>query len=292
MTFDADLVVMVGISVITTASTLLLISLGLAVVFGLMRIVNMSHGEFMMIGAFATTTLVRLAQAPLWIAVIAATLLAAALGALTEILLIRHLYKRRLVDTLLVTFGLSLILYQIATDIFGSTSPGIPTPLGSFSIGIYRASVYSLVMAAASVATCVALALLFRKSQYGLFARAIAQNPEMASVLGVVLSRIYLQTFVLGSGLAGLAGSLLAPLTAVGPGFGQSYVGQAFLVVVMGGPAFLTGSALASAVLGTVSSLLSQATTSLWGLSGLFLCAIVAIRFYPQGLSGRWARQL
>jgi branched-chain amino acid transport system permease protein len=180
----------------------------------------------------------------------------------------------------------------VATDIFGSTSPGIPTPLGSFSVGIYQSSVYALVVAALSVAVCGGLAALFSYTSYGLLARATAQNPDMAAVLGVAPSRVFLQTFVLGSALAGLAGGLLAPLTAVSPGFGQTYVGQAFMVVVMGGPAFLSGTALASAILGSVSGLLSQATTSLWGVSSLFLCAIVTIRFFPNGLSGRWARQM
>src|SRR5574337_144530 len=128
-------IVVVALSVLTSVAILILVSLGLAVIFGLMRIVNMAHGEFVMIGAFTVTTLVRAGGLSLWLAILIAPIVSAAVGLVLEALLIRPLYGRRLVDTLLVTFGVSLILFQMAVNVFGTTSPGIATPMGSIKIG-------------------------------------------------------------------------------------------------------------------------------------------------------------
>lgn len=286
-----DAVAVVVLSALTSIAILVLISLGLAVIFGLMRIVNMAHGEFLMIGAFATITLVRHLSLPVWLAILGAPIVTAAVGVLVECVLIRPLYGRRLIDTLLVTFGLSLILFQLAVDIFGTTSPGIATPLGSVTVGHYAVSAYSLFLPAAVVVIVAVLYLLFTRTRYGLLARATAQNPDMASVLGVRADRINLYTFTLGCALAGLGGGLLAPMVAVSPDLGQSYVGQAFMTVVTGGPAFLVGTVIASALLGGIANFVSQIFTTLWGLAALLLTAIVVLRFLPNGLSGRWQRQ-
>jgi branched-chain amino acid transport system permease protein len=122
---------------LATIATLVVVSAGLAVVFGLMRVVNMAHGEFLMLGALITTTLVLKVGVPLWLAMIAATVAGAAVGAVLEIVLVSRIYQRRIVDTLLITFGLSLVMFQIAVDIFGTTPPGIETPLGAITIGAY-----------------------------------------------------------------------------------------------------------------------------------------------------------
>ncbi len=286
-----DAILVVAMSALTSMAILFLISVGLAVIFGLMRIVNMAHGEFLMIGAFTTISLVRHLDVSVWLAILVAPIAAAAIGAVVEILLIRPLYGRRLVDTLLVTFGLSLILFQLAVDIFGTTSPGIATPLGSLRIGSYSISLYSLFLPFSVAAIIAALYLLFTRTRYGLLARATSQNPQMASALGVFSQRINLYTFMLGCALAGLGGGLLAPNVAVSPSLGQSYVGQAFMTVVTGGPAFLFGTLTASAVLGGIANITSQLFTTLWGLTALLLTAIVLLRFLPSGLSGRWRRQ-
>lgn len=280
------------LSSLTSVSTLLLISLGLAVIFGLMRIVNMAHGEFLMIGAFTVTSLVRELDLSVWLAIAVAPFITAAVGVVIELTLIRPLYKRRLVDTLLVTFGLSLVLFQLAVNVFGTTSPGVATPFGSITIGAYSISGYSLFLPVATAAIIGGLFLLFKKTRYGLLARATAQNAPMSSSLGVASGRINLITFALGCGLAGLGGALIAPTVAVSPGMGQSYVAQAFMTVVTGGPAFLLGTATASTLLGGLSNLVSQVSTTLWGVACLMLVAMVVIRFLPDGLSGHWRRQL
>jgi branched-chain amino acid transport system permease protein len=287
-----DATVAIAFSMLTSIAILVLSSLGLAVVFGLMRIVNMAHGEFLMIGAFTATVLVRSAGLPIWLAILCAPVLCGLIGAVVEVAFIRPLYGKRLIDTLLATFGLSLILYQIAVDIFGTASPGIAPPAGWIEIGRYRVSHYSLFLPAVALALTALLYVLFTRTRYGLLARAAAQNPDMASALGVDVRSVNLRTFVLGCALAGLGGGLLSPIVAVSPGVGQSYVGQAFMTVVTGGPAFLLGTLAASALLGGVANLVSQLFTNLWGLTALLIVAIVLVRVRPSGLSGSWSRQL
>jgi urea transport system permease protein len=287
-----DAIIVVLLSAMTSISMLLLASMGLAVVFGLMRIINMAHGEFLMIGAFATITLVRHFGVPIWIAVLAAPIVSALISMVVEILLIRPLYGRRLVDTLLVTFGLSLVLFQLAVDIFGTTSPGIPTPLGAITIGRYSVSTYTLLLPVLTALIMVGIYLVFTRTKYGLLARASAEKPQMAAALGVNSAQINLITFSFGCGLAGLGGGLLAPIVAVSPSLGQSYIGQAFMTVITGGQAFLLGTLASSALLGALQNIVSQISTTFWGLATLFLAAIVLLRFLPQGISRSWKRQL
>ncbi|HUU70985.1 MAG TPA: branched-chain amino acid ABC transporter permease [Burkholderiales bacterium] len=287
-----DEIIVIALSALTSIAILMLTSLGLAVIFGLMRIVNMAHGEFLMIGAFTTTVAVRIGELSIWLAILCAPVVCALVGAFVELAFIRPLYGRRLIDTLLVTSGLSLILYQIAINVFGTASPGIGTPPGFAEIGSYTVSYYSLFLPVVTVLLTALLYALFKWTRYGLLARAASDNPDMASVLGVEVRRVNLSTFVLGCALAGLGGGLISPMVAVSPGVGQSYVGQAFMTVVTGGPAFLLGTLSASALLGGIANIVSQMFTTLWGLTALLVTAIILVRLLPRGLSGNWSRQL
>lgn len=281
------------LSVITSIATLIIISLGLAVIFGLMGIVNMAHGEFIMLGAFTTITCVLRANLPLWVGMIAAPLVGFFVGLVIEVALIRPLYGKRLTDTLLVTFGLSLVLFQVAVDIFGTTSPGVATPMGALTIGQYSTSIYSAVfLPLMTVAIVGAVYYIFKRTRYGLLARAVAQNANMANSLGVNANRVHGLTFALGCAIAGFGGALIAPIAAVSPGMGQSYVAQAFLTVVTGGPAFLAGTTVASVLLGAIDEVVSQLFTTLWGITALMLSALLIIRLLPSGISGRWRNSL
>jgi branched-chain amino acid transport system permease protein len=287
-----DATVVIIVSAMATMATLVVVSAGLAVVFGLMRVVNMAHGEFLMLGALTTTTLVLKLGAPLWLAMIAAAATGGAVGALLEIVLVSRIYQRRIVDTLLITFGVSLVMFQVAVDIFGTTPPGIETPLGAITIGAYSFPAYTLVLVVAAIGISAGLYVLFTRTKYGLLARATAQNREMAQALGVGAKRINLMTFTLGCGLASLGGAIMAPMISVSPSLGQAYVGQAFMTVVIAGPAFISGTLASALLLGGVSAALAQGATALWGVTGLFLTAIAVLRFRPLGLSGRWRRGL
>ncbi|MFI7067616.1 hypothetical protein ACIBL3_41935 [Kribbella sp. NPDC050124] len=269
---------------------LTIISLGLAVVFGMMGVTNMAHGEFLMIGAFLTVSLTR-AGVPLGVSMAIAGLIVAAFGALLEHILIRRLYGR-LEATMLATFGLSPILVQAAVLIWGTTSEGIPTPLGSFRVGEYSFATYSLVIMAAAVVLVVAVYLLYARSRFGVMARAVAMNPEMASAIGINSARINMGNFAVGAGLAGVGGALLAPVVAVAPSMGASYIAQAFVTVVLGGPGVVSGTAAASGLLGSVQRVVSDASTAFYGTAALLVLAIVLMRFLPTGISGRVGRQL
>lgn len=281
-----------AITVAASISTLLIVSLGLAVIFGMMRIVNLAHGEFIMIGAFTVVELVRHEVMPVWGAILVAPLVTGAIGALVEILLIRPLYGRRTLDTLLVTFGLSLVLFQVAVNIFGTTPPGIATPLGNFKVGRFSQADYTLVTIGFAVALSVVVYLVFTRTRYGVVARATTQNPAMAAALGVDARRTNLYTFSFGCALAGIAGGMIAPTVGVSPALGQAYIAQSFMTVVAAGPAFLVGTIASSAILGGIANLVSQLYTTFYGQAALLAAAILLLRFMPQGLSGRWKRQL
>jgi urea transport system permease protein len=287
-----DVAAVVAISGLSAIAVLILASVGLAVIFGLMRVVNMAHGEFLMIGALTTTSLVNQFGIPWWSGMMAAPVVGAAVGAVLEIVLISRIAQRHLVDSLLVTFGVSLILFQCAVDVFGTTPPGIETPFGAVTIGAYAMPWYQIFVILAAGAVLALLYLLFTRTRYGLLARAVAQNGEMAEALGAAARKLNTVTFVLGCALASLGGALLAPLISVSPSLGQAFIGQAFMTVVIAGPAFISGMLLTAALLGGISSLLSQALTTLWGITGLFVAGIVILRFRPLGISSMWKRTL
>ena len=287
---DASVVILV--SIVTAIATLVLISTGLAVIFGLMRVVNMAHGEFLMVGALTTTSLVLKLHFPWWLAMMVAPFVGAAIGGLMEVLLISRIYQRQLVDTLLITFGISLVMFQLAIDVFGTTPPGIETPLGALTVGSYSFPAYTLVLLVSALAMLSGLYLLFTRTKYGLLARATAQNSSMALALGVPARRINFITFTLGCALASLGGAILSPMISVSPSLGQAYVGQAFMTVVIAGPAFISGTLLSAILLGSVSNALSQGATTLWGVTGLFAMAIAVLRFKPFGVSAAWKRGL
>jgi branched-subunit amino acid ABC-type transport system permease component len=286
---SATIILISGLSAI---AILILASTGLALIFGLMRIVNMAHGEFLMVGALTTTFLVNHFGWPWWLAILAAPLAGAVLGVCLEVLLISYIPKTRIVDTLLVTFGVSLVLFQAAVDIFGTTPPGIETPFGAMAVGSYSVPIYTLFMTGCALLLLLGLYLVFTRTRYGLLARATAQDAEMAEALGVSAVKVNLATFTLGCAVASLGGALLAPMVSVSPSLGQAFVGQAFMTVVIAGPAFMTGTLLAAALLGGISNLLSQGFTTLWGITGLFVAAIAILRFRPLGISGSWKRAL
>ena len=282
-----DLAAIVVIQVLYGIASLVIVSAGLAVIFGMMKVINLAHGEFMMLGAYATLGALKIGI-NLWVAIfVAAPLVVGLIGVVLERLVIRRLYGR-MIDTMLATWGLSLLLVGIVTSVFGNTTAGISTPLGNFTVGAYSVSVYTLLIIGVAVVLGLTLRAVLLKTQLGLIARGTMQNPAMADALGISPSRVYMVTFAVGAALSGLAGGLLAPLTGVVPTMGGAFIAKSFITVIGGGPAILAGLVGASAFFGAINQIAAFLTTPVFGEVALLLAAIVMLRLLPQGITGRF----
>jgi branched-chain amino acid transport system permease protein len=268
---------------------LILSAAGLAVVFGMMGVINMAHGEFIMCGAYVTVGLVH-GGLPLPLAQLCGTLAAGLIGMAVEWSLVRKLYKRPL-DSLLATFGLSLIVTQGMLLVFGSTLAGVGTPEGSFSVGGYSFSVYRLVLFAAAVAVLGGIYLVFMRTRFGVHARATMQNASIAQATGVRVGRVYALSFGIGAGLAGLCGALYAPTMTLIPTMGAAFLVESFVTVVVGGANVLLGTAPAGVLLAVIRTGLNGWGGQIVGQIGMLLAVIVVIRILPEGVSGWLARR-
>ncbi|MFG2731239.1 urea ABC transporter permease subunit UrtB [Streptomyces canus] len=275
---------------ISIGAVLLLIALGLTLTFGQMGVINMAHGEFIMAGAYTTYVLqksISSAGLSLLVALPVAFLVAGAMGALLEWLLIRRLYTRPL-DTLLVTWGVSLMLQQLARDIFGAPNVQTSAPdllTGNISLGggitFANSRLFILGLALLSV---LALTMILRLTPLGRRIRAVVQNRDLAEVSGIATERVDRTTFFIGSGLAGVAGVALTLVGPIGPTMGTNYIVDAFLVVVVGGIGQLKGSVITAFALGVLQSVLEYSTT-VSVAKVIVLVAIVAfLQWRPQGL--------
>lgn len=278
---------------ISIGAVLLLIALGLSLTFGQMNVINMAHGEFIMAGAYTTYVLqksISSAGISLIVALPVAFLVSGALGALLEWLLIRRLYLRPL-DTLLVTWGVSLMLQQLARDIFGAPNVQTRAPDaltgnitligGDDPLTVANSRLFILGLAIAAV---VALSLTLRLTPLGRRIRAVVQNRDLAEVSGISTSRVDRTAFFIGSGLAGVAGVALTLVGPIGPTMGTNVIIDAFLVIVVGGIGQLKGSVIVAFVLGVLQSVLEYSTT-VSVAKVLVLVAIVAfLQWRPQGL--------
>jgi branched-chain amino acid transport system permease protein len=263
---------------------LVLSACGLAVIFGMMGVINLAHGEFIMCGAYVTVFAVR-AGFPLPVAILLGSLVAGIIGIIIERLVIQHLYSRPL-DSILATWGISLIASRGTLIVFGPTMQGVGTPLGSFSLGGLSYSNYRLVLLAAAISVLVLLYLIFNKTRFGILARATIQVPHMANALGVDTRRIYALTFGIGAALAGLTGGLYAPTMTMVPTMGSTFIMEAFVTVVVGGADVLVGTAPAAALLAVVKASLTSWQGQLFGQIGLLLAVILVIRLLPRGMTG------
>lgn len=268
---------------------LVLSACGLAVIFGMMGVINLAHGEFIMCGAYVTVSAAH-AGLPLPLAILIGSLVAAMVGALVELVVIRHLYERPL-DTIVATWGLSLIFTQGTLIVLGSTMAGIGTPFGSFQVGGFSYSAYRLMLFAAAIVVLVGLYALFNWTRFGVMARATIQVPHMAAALGIDTRRVYSLTFALGAGLAGLAGGLYAPTMTLVPTMGTTFIMEAFVTVVVGGADVFLGTAPAAALLAVVKATLTSWYGQLFGQIGLLVAVITVIRVLPRGISGFLLRE-
>ncbi|NHB56913.1 urea ABC transporter permease subunit UrtB [Acinetobacter sp. 194] len=280
---------------LSTASILLLAALGLAITYGLLGVINMAHGELIMIGAYTTYVIQSLFKTHLagyvdWYliaAIPAAFIVSALIGMLIERTVIRPLYGRQL-ETLLATFGVSLILMQLVRMIFGAQNvevSNISWLSGGISVTPSLILPYNrIAIIAFTIVVLLLLVYLINKTRFGLFVRAVTQNRQMARAVGIRSSRIDMMAFGLGSGLAGLAGCALAQVGNVGPDLGQNYIIDAFLVVVVGGVGQVWGAVLAALGLGISGTVLEIGIGAVLAKIVLLVLVILFIQKRPQGL--------
>ncbi len=279
---------------LSLGSVLLLAAIGLAITFGVMGVINMAHGEMVMIGAYTTfvvqelirTSFPGLFDYSLLFAVPLAFLVAGAIGVLIERTIIRFLYGRPL-DTLLATWGLSLLLQQLVRTIFGPTNREVGAPSfmsGAFKIGELAITWNRLwiIVFAGVIFTALLLALKF--TSLGLQMRAVTQNRRMASSMGIRTGMVDAMTFGLGSGIAGLAGVALSQIDNVSPNLGQSYIVDSFLVVIFGGVGNLWGTLVGALSLGVANKLLEPTAGAVLGKIVLLVLIILFIQKRPRGL--------
>ena len=286
-----DLYLSLLLQIIYGVANLALISLGLAIIFGMMRVINLAHGEFLMLGGY-TVVVATNNGINIWFSIlILAPVVVGLIGLIVERCLIQWLYGR-MIDTLLATWGLSLLFIGIITSIFGaSTSTVISPPLGTITIGDYTSSGYELFLIFVVFILLLFVFLTLKFTALGLVSRATMQNSDMASCLGISTSKIYMITFSLGAAVSGLAGGLLAPLTGVLPNIGAIYIGKAFITVISGGSAILAGTTSASILLGSVNGVMSYVTGPTFGEVALLFTAIILLRLMPTGITGRFFRK-
>jgi branched-chain amino acid transport system permease protein len=263
---------------------IVLAAAGLAIVFGIMGVINLAHGEFIMVGAYGTTLSYN-AGLPLPVAMLAGVAVTTVFGVLVERTIIKRLYDR-LADSMVATWGLSLIMVQAARIVFGNSLQQIGTPLGSIAYGEFSYSTYRILLAGVSVVVLAVVYYIFTRTDYGMRARATIQNETMARSLGVDTERTYMTTFALGSALAGLTGALYAPTVTMVPSLGGTFLVEAFVAVVVGGPSVVLGTTLAGGFLGFINALVSNLVGTFLGRIALLVTAIVMIRFLPEGITG------
>lgn len=270
---------------ISIGSIWLLAALGLTIIYGTAGVINMAHGEFIMLGAYSSYMLQSQFGLPFLLCIPASFVIVGAVGLILERGLIRYLYDRPL-DTLLATSGVSLVLMQGVRLIFGSEPKYIAVPeifSSNIQIGFINISAFRVMVLVVTILAVLGLWVLFYRTRFGVQVRAVMQNKEMAASFGINSSQVYTLTFALGAGLAGIAGSLFGVLNIVLPTMGASYVVQAFLVVVVGGGT-LAGSVAAGGITGQLQSIFAYFTNDTFARFVLFVLIVVFLRFRPQGL--------
>jgi branched-chain amino acid transport system permease protein len=285
-----DYAAIVVIQVLYAIASLALISLGLAIIFGMMRVINFAHGEFLMLGGYAVILPVE-AGVNLWLAMLViAPITVGLFGIVVERLIIRPLYGR-IVETVLATWGLSLLLIGLASTFIGYYQVGAAPPLGTVQIGSYREGAYTFFVIGITAAIFIGVYLFLRRTRFGLIALGTMQNANMAAALGVNVNRVYAATFGLGAALSGLAGAIMAPVAGVVPIIGITYIAKAFITVIGGGAVFLAGTGAASVFFGTISQLVTFETTAVIGEVALLVVAVVLLHLLPEGITGRFFRR-
>jgi urea transport system permease protein len=280
------------ISGLSITSILLMIALGLAIIYGTTGVINMAHGEFVMIGAYTSWFLQTQLGMGLIASIIPIFLITAAMGFLIERLIIRHLYNR-LLDTILATWGIGVILQQLIRLSVGSELKYLEIPsymAESMSLFGQQVSIYRVFIFLFAITIFILAWLIIFKTKFGMKLRAVTQNKDMASCFGVNSGAVYSATFAFGTGIAALAGAFVAPLKSISPDMGTNYIIDAFMVVVLGGVESLIGTAASSFIIGETSSFIASFSNDTLAKALVLVITILILRIKPQGLFTRKIR--
>jgi branched-subunit amino acid ABC-type transport system permease component len=271
-----------------TTATLLLVLIGLGIILGLMDIINLAHAGLMAVGVYAALALAGLGWSFLP-AVVGATVVTATVGAIIELVVVRRLYGRTIDDTILATWGVSLILIQLLSWAFGREPSGLSVPIrgGIVVFGIdYPA--YRLFLVAVAVAMVLALGAIMRFTRLGVTVRMVMSNEMLARSVGIDTVRVRQLTFITGAAIAGAAGALLGPTQGISPQYGVAFLAPAFLAVLMSGRN-LGGLVLAAVLLGATQTLVTVYANPVYAGVVVILIAVVILRIWPAGFTWRRA---
>lgn len=278
---------------LSIGSVLLLVALGLAIIYGTMGVINLAHGEFVMLGAYATWFLQSTLGLTLLPCLLVVFLMVAAAGWAVERTVVRFLYRRPL-DTILATWGIGIMLQQAVRLAAGADLRYVQTPdqlAGSIDLAGVAIPSYRLFILAFSAALLGLTWFVVQRTEFGMKLRAVTQNREMASCYGIDSARIFTLTFAFGSGLAGLAGALIAPIKSVAPDMGTNFVVDAFMVVVVGGVGSLFGTVASAGLIGGGTAGFAFLLNDTLAKALVFLGVVVLVRFRPQGLFAATGRR-
>lgn len=271
---------------LSMASILLMIALGLAIIYGAMGVINLAHGEFVMLGAYVAWALQTYAGFSIIVALPFVFLAVGAVGWIIEKVIVQHLYHRPL-DTILATWGIGIILQQLVRLSVGAESRFVKGPEilgGNIELGGLIMSNYRIFIIIFSLAVLAASWTLMMRTEFGMKLRAVIQNRQISECYGIEAKHVFSITFAYGAGLAGLAGALITPLFSTIPTMGTGLVVDAFLVVIVGGLGSLLGAATASVLIGEATALFSMLLNDTLGRIAVLAGIILLIRFRPRGL--------
>lgn len=282
-----ELVITTLLNGASLAAVLILISLGLAVIFGLRGVINLAHGEFFMLGAYTVWLTENMGLPPFWVGFASAPIVVAVVGWVIERSFIRFLYARPL-ETLLGTWGVSIVLRELIRIVIGPEHRYATQPItGQLAFLDFEYPLYRLAIIAFTAAVVTAVILLFTRTDFGLRVQATIRDRGMAEAIGINTGRVDQSVFALGAGLAGLAGAVMSPVIAINPNMGLDYFARTFLVVIIGGIGQILGVVGGGSLIGMSEAGFSAFLKPVVAQVIVLAMAIVVIRFRPQGLFGR-----
>lgn len=277
-----------AVTVLSTAGWLFIVSAGLTLVFGAMRLINVAHGSFYMLGGLIMTSIAATTGELFWVALVVATLVVALIGSALEMVVLRRIYAKEHLVQLVATFAMLLIISDVASTIWGSKSRTVNAPeylTGTIKVGGAAFPTYRLVIIGAAVVVAVGLWLMLTKTALGWRTRAAVEDPELLASSGTNLTLLRTGTFALGVGLAAFAGAVVSPSLAIGPGSDTSIIVAAFIVTVIGGLGSIPGAAIGALVIGLAQTIGTSVAPS-WAATSIYLAMVLVLAFRPSGLLG------